>query len=97
MITHKNVISNVLQWHSREQVASDYDPGYALGVLPQYHSFALLGTSHVNIYRGMGVVILPSFDMNRMLSCVQEYQIHELWLVRTLFSPLRANRVQLQV
>lgn len=82
MLTHKNVIANILQYNSREAAKPDHVPWYVLGVLPQSHAFALIGTCHMSMLLGLGVVILPSFDMLEMLRCIQSYRIEELWLVR---------------
>lgn len=52
-----------------------------LGVLPQSHAFALIGTSHLSVYRGDGLVLLPGFDLMGCLEAIQKYKIGALWMV----------------
>ena len=90
MISHRNVISNILQISTFEQPHRDSkrQPGdkhnpteVALGLLPQSHIYALVVICHATTYRGDQVINLPKFDMVQLLSAVQRFKINTLFLV----------------
>lgn len=80
-LTHKNVIANILQFNIFESGYKDKEPEMVLGVLPQSHAFALIGTSHMSIHRGDGVVVLQRFDIHDTLRAIEEFRIGRLWMV----------------
>ena len=98
MISHRNVMANILQITTLEKPDRDSrkDPGdkydlreVALGLLPQSHIYALVVVCHANIYRGDQVINLPKFDMKQFLTAIQRFKINTLFLVtktRSLFS-----------
>jgi long-subunit acyl-CoA synthetase (AMP-forming) len=82
MISHRNVIANVLQFATFE--TTRYVPGYldvVLGLLPQSHIYSLVVICHTNVYRGFGVINLPKFDPQQLLSAIQRFKINTLYLV----------------
>lgn len=90
MISHYNVIANILQINAFEKPSRDHlrakDPSLtefevSLGLLPQSHIYALVYISHAGPYRGDGVVILPRFDLNSFLDAIQRFKIATLVLV----------------
>ncbi len=90
MISHKNVIANVLQIATYEKQfrAKMNRPGghheytdVALGLLPQSHIYALVVICHTSVYRGDGVINLPKFEINLFLEAIQAHKINTLFLV----------------
>lgn len=90
MISHRNVIANVLQMKTFEEPhrASLKDPRNqiehtesALGLLPLSHIYALIVIAHLGAYRGDGIIILPKFEFKSYLEAIQKYQIRMLYLV----------------
>lgn len=90
MISHRNVISNVLQIRafekpqrdSRKEPGSKYDvTEVALGLLPQSHIYSLVVVCHASTYRGDQVVNLPKFEMGSFLNAIQTFKINQLFLV----------------
>lgn len=83
--THRNVTSNLQQW--RAQLLDSGSPSQridrtaAIAFLPFSHIYGL------NLYMcqcllwGTPVVILPRFDLDMYLSCIQKYRPQELALV----------------
>jgi acyl-CoA synthetase (AMP-forming)/AMP-acid ligase II len=78
MISHRNVISNVLQMATYESVARrGKGPGgkplidTVLGLLPQSHIYGLV-MSYVTVYRGDETILLPKFDFQSLLQAIQE-------------------------
>lgn len=90
MISHRNVIANVLQIEAFEKPYRDslMDPGVqspftdvVLGLLPQSHIYALVVVCHASTYRGDQVIVLPKFDIHWYLEAIQKYMIRTLYLV----------------
>ena len=91
MISHRNVIANVLQVYtfekpnrdSRQEPGSKYDvTEVAMGLLPQSHIYALVVICHASTYRGDQVINLPKFEMGTFLNSIQRFKINQLFLVR---------------
>ena len=90
MISHRNVIANVLQITAFEKpyrdskkdigLQSDYTE-VALGLLPQSHIYALVVICHATTYRGDQVINLPKFEINSYLNAIQRFKINTLYLV----------------
>ena len=90
MISHRNVISNVLQISTYESKhrASKRKPGekldtpeIALGLLPQSHIYALVVICHATAYRGDQVINLPKFELGQFLAAIQRFKIETLFIV----------------
>ena len=95
MISHRNVMANVLQVMAFEKPSRDsrQEPGskytvtdVVLGLLPQSHIYALVVVCHATIYRGDQVINLPKFEMSSFLNAIQRFRINQLFLVGTLLS-----------
>ena len=90
MISHRNVIANVLQTvtyeknhrESLEEPGSKYDmTEVTLGLLPQSHIYALILICHATTYRGDQVINLPKFEMQQLLTCIAKFRINMLSVV----------------
>lgn len=93
MVSHRNVIANVLQScmfekpsrDKRKDPASKYDPtDVALGLLPQSHIYSLVVICHAATYRGDQVINLPKFEIRQYLNAIQRFKINMLYLVSSL-------------
>ena len=89
MISHQNVISNVLQFAlfekpTRDQREKGKRTDVVLGLLPLSHIYGLVVVAHLGAYRGDEVIILPKFEMASFLNAIQEFKISSLYCVRTL-------------
>lgn len=90
MISHHNVISNVVQAAMAENAGRDKNGGpsqTALGLLPLSHIYGLTIIAHVCMFVGDEVIILPKFELDQMLSVIDKYSINMLYLVRLLPQP----------
>jgi acyl-CoA synthetase (AMP-forming)/AMP-acid ligase II len=67
---------------------------YCLGLLPFSHNLALMAVAHLAVYRGDGVVVLPSFDLQIMLQAIQKYKMGRLWTVCFLIFQCRKEWVR---
>ncbi|EXJ80515.1 hypothetical protein A1O1_08661 [Capronia coronata CBS 617.96] len=96
MISHYNVIANTVQISTYDQMARDaIAPGYhdaALGLLPQSHIYGLIVICHCSTYRGDRVVVLPKFDLQQYLTCIQKYKINTLYIVPPIIIAMVKNQ-----
>lgn len=86
MISHHNVISNVLQIKTFESPCRDARPPeekteVALGLLPLSHIYGLVVIASANSYRGDEVIVLPKFELQSFLNAIQTRKIRTLYLV----------------
>ncbi|KAK5135564.1 hypothetical protein LTR08_005044 [Meristemomyces frigidus] len=90
MISHKNVIANILQYSTHEEPTRHVlarSKGIAqytestLGLLPMSHIYGLVVIALTGPYRGDGVIVLPKYDFNVLLKTIQDYKIQMLYLV----------------
>lgn len=85
MISHQNVIANILQIKSFES-AKRRDWGsevrdIALGLLPQSHIYSLIIICHMSTYLGDSVVVMAKFNLDQLLEAVSNHRISTLYLV----------------
>ncbi|KAJ5145776.1 uncharacterized protein N7515_000340 [Penicillium bovifimosum] len=87
MISHRNVIANVLQITAFEASYRTRGDGITpateigLGLLPQSHIYALVVICHAGAYRGDQTIVLPKFELNSYLNSIQQFKITSLYLV----------------
>ncbi|CAI6081990.1 unnamed protein product [Clonostachys chloroleuca] len=84
MISHYNVISNVLQnvtFDSVSRARKGVTTQAVTGFLPFSHIYGLVIAAHTNTWRGDQVVVLPRFDLHKFLKSVQDFKIRQLLVV----------------
>ncbi|KAF5723292.1 phenylacetyl ligase [Fusarium mundagurra] len=84
MISHRNIIANVLQLKTYESVSRKKDgikTQACLGALPFSHIYGLLIISFASTFRGDKIVVLPEFDLEKALIAVQTYKIAHMFVV----------------
>lgn len=86
MISHRNVIANILQIALyekpiRDKRAENEKTEVGLGLLPLSHIYGLIVIAQASTYRGDGVIILPKFELQSYLNAIQNYKISTLYLV----------------
>ena len=95
MISHRNVIANVLQIctfekphrESMKPPGAEYaEPEVALGLLPQSHIYSLVVICHATTYRGDQVINLPKFEIQQFLNSIQKFKITILYVVGNTFT-----------
>lgn len=81
MLSHGNIVSNVIQLMSVEQANLTWD-GNAdgkgdriLGFLPFFHIYGLTCLLHQCVIVGWTLVVLPKFDIETFCRIIQEYRI----------------------
>ncbi|MCJ1410849.1 hypothetical protein MMC19_004935 [Ptychographa xylographoides] len=100
MISHRNVIANVLQISTFESPYRDaikrktgfpFQEVY-LGLLPQSHIYSLVVVCHATVYRGDQVINLPKFEINSFLGAIQRFKINTLALVPPIIILMTKNK-----
>lgn len=96
MISHRNVISNVLQSEAFDRRWRTPEPGnqlpkteVALGLLPLSHIYGLVVIASSSTWRGDEVIILPKFEMASYLMAMQKFKINTLYLVSLSINSLK--------
>jgi acyl-CoA synthetase (AMP-forming)/AMP-acid ligase II len=107
MISHRNVIANVLQIATFEKTWRDrlvprgsrtQHTETTLGLLPQSHIYALVVTCHAGPFRGDQVIVLPKFELKTYLSAIETHQIRGLFLVcGVIFFPVNRKQCKLTI
>lgn len=85
LVSHHNVISNIVQAAVAENAGRDKFGGpsqTALGLLPLSHIYGLTIIAHVCMFVGDEVIVLPKFELDQMLSVIDKFGINMLYLVR---------------
>jgi long-subunit acyl-CoA synthetase (AMP-forming) len=88
MISHRNVIANIIQVsafekefrQSRKAPGQETTSQVGLGLLPLNHIYSLVVT-HYGVYSGDEIIILPKFEIGLFLSAIQNYKIKTLYVV----------------
>ncbi|KAF5651617.1 putative phenylacetyl ligase [Fusarium sp. NRRL 25303] len=84
MISHRNVISNVLQHVTYDSVVrrkKGVETQAVTGFLPFSHIYGLVIAAHTCTWRGDQIIVLPKFEFNDFLKSVQEFKIRQLLVV----------------
>jgi acyl-CoA synthetase (AMP-forming)/AMP-acid ligase II len=72
MLTHYNLVANVLQ-SARVLVVGPDD--IVLGVLPFFHIYGMVVIMNLGLYLGATVITLPRFDLELCLEILQKYRV----------------------
>lgn len=85
LISHYNIISNVLQRAVYEKPWREKHTNNAtevvMGFLPFSHIYGLVLICHTSTYRGDQVIVLPKFELTNFLRCIEKYRIFEIFVV----------------
>lgn len=96
MISHRNIIANVLQFVTSEQTTRDkLGPNHTdvqLGLLPMSHIYGLSLVCHSSTYRGDQLIVLPKFDLASYLNAIATYKINILYIVPPIIITMIKNK-----
>ncbi|KAF3010343.1 hypothetical protein E8E14_008306 [Neopestalotiopsis sp. 37M] len=84
MISHRNVIANILQHATYESVARKQRGVFTqveLGLMPFSHIYGLIVISHTAPWRGDEIIVLPKFELETYLAAIQRFKIEHLVIV----------------
>ncbi|KAL0937583.1 AMP-binding enzyme (4-coumarate-CoA ligase) [Colletotrichum truncatum] len=95
MISHRNVIANVIQFRTYESVSRKQlgiETQVGLGLLPFSHIYGLVVVAHCGTYRGDGIIVLPKFELKQFLGAVQRFKINCLPVVPPIVIQIIRNQ-----
>lgn len=78
MLTHHNLVANLCQTHSVEQLS---DTEVLIGILPFYHIYGMVVIMSGAIRAGATIVTMPRFDLEQFLELLQTYGVTMAYLV----------------
>ncbi|KAL1877563.1 hypothetical protein VTK73DRAFT_8552 [Phialemonium thermophilum] len=84
MISHRNVIANIIQYVVYEEDARrklGIETQVVLGLLPFSHIYGLVVVAHSDAWRGDEIVVLPRFEFTPYLQAIQRFKINYLPVV----------------
>lgn len=77
MLTHRNLVANVVQCRSLFEVRDDTQ---LLAVLPFFHIYGMTVLMNFGIYTGAAVITLPRFDLETFLRSIHEHRIDRVYI-----------------
>ena len=78
MLTHHNLVSNLCQTHSVEQLSEDE---VLIGILPFYHIYGMVVIMSGALRAGATIVTMPRFDLEQFLELLQTHAVTMAYLV----------------
>jgi acyl-CoA synthetase (AMP-forming)/AMP-acid ligase II len=84
MISHRNIIANILQYTTYESVGRKkrgIETQVELGLMPMSHIYGLVVVSHSAVWRGDEIIVLPKFELDTYLAAIQRFKIEHLIVV----------------
>jgi acyl-CoA synthetase (AMP-forming)/AMP-acid ligase II len=79
MLTHRNLVANVLQTDGAEHYAHDSDTTVAF--LPFFHIYGLEVVCMLGLWSGATIVVMPKFDLDCYLDLVERHRATMLHVV----------------
>lgn len=95
MISHRNVIANVLQVAVFDDVGREMqgvETQNSLGVLPFSHIYGLTLVALTAQFRGDQMVVVPKFDLKGVLGTIQRFKLQFLPVVPPMLIQLITNK-----
>ena len=93
MLSHRNVISDLLMIKSA--MGKWYSGGQdkILGVLPFYHIYGLTGLVQQPLHRGIELVVMPAFNLEVFLKAIQEHKITFIYVAPPVIVRLARDKL----
>ncbi|GAB4072812.1 long-chain fatty acid--CoA ligase [Barrientosiimonas marina] len=74
MLTHRNLLANVIQSHEFFKDTIEYGKERFLTVIPLFHVFGMTSCMNLSIYTGSLSIMLPRFELDDVLETIKERQ-----------------------
>jgi 4-coumarate--CoA ligase len=93
MLTHRNIVADLLL--AKNAVGNWYSSANDkfLGVLPFFHIYGLTGLVHQTLHRGIEIVVMPAFDMEKFLKTIQEHKITFIYVAPPVIVRLARDKM----
>lgn len=90
MLTHHNLVANILQSASVFGVVPD---DTTLGVLPFFHIYGLSVIMNLSLHLGATVVTMPRFELEACLATLQKYRVSYAYVVPPIILALAKHPI----
>jgi long-chain acyl-CoA synthetase len=90
MLTHRNLIANVLQsvtWDPLAQKGRER----MLTVLPFFHAYGITSCINASIYQAATIILLTRFELNEVIEAIDRYQPTRMAGVPTMYIALTSH------
>ena len=95
MISHRNIIANIIQMTLFESTFRPADHrDVILGLLPQSHIYSIILTTHCPVFRGDTVVTMAKFELMSLIKAVKRFQMTCLYVVPPMLIALAKQGAQ---
>ncbi|NRD80352.1 long-chain fatty acid--CoA ligase [Bacillus sp. BRMEA1] len=74
MLTHKNLLANVLQAYEFFKHEMEFGKEKCLTVIPLFHVFGMSSCMNLSIFMGSESIMLPRFDLEEVLNTIKNEQ-----------------------
>ncbi len=78
MLSHRNLIANILQTSATIPVGED---DVSIGVLPFFHIYGMTVIMNMGLRNGATVVTMPRFDLDQFLGLIEEHRVTMSYVV----------------
>lgn len=96
MISHYNVIANIIQIKTADQRFRDrITPAFrdvVLGLMPQSHIYGLVVVCYASAYQGDSVVVISKFNLQDYLAAISRFKINTLYVVPPIIIAMVKNQ-----
>jgi acyl-CoA synthetase (AMP-forming)/AMP-acid ligase II len=93
VLTHRNILSNILQCQIFDQYSVDKINPIALVPLPFYHIYGLFVAIFAPLYQHQTTVFLPSFDLLTFLALIGKYRVTRAFIVPPILLALAKHPI----
>ncbi len=78
MLTHRNLVANIVQTASQLDVRDD---DVFMGALPFFHIYGMTVIMNLGLREGVTIVTMPRFDLEQFLDLVEAYRVSRGFIV----------------
>ena len=90
MFTHLNIIANVRQLETVEQMKSDE---VLIGTVPFYHGYGIIMIMSLALHNGATIVTLPRFEVKAFLDIMERYRVTTAYVVPPIVRTLAKHHL----
>ena len=91
MLSHRNLVANLLQNAAVDQAQLAWDHDRALGVLPFFHIYGITYLLNYTVYSGVPLYVLPRFQFTPFCDTIQRHRITYAYAVPPVILELVSN------
>ncbi|MBB6450156.1 long-chain acyl-CoA synthetase [Geomicrobium halophilum] len=91
MLTHRNLVANVIQTEQFFQNEFEYGKDKALVVIPLFHVMGMTSCMNLTLHTGGEMVILPRFDLEEVMTTIKDERPTTFPAVPTIYVALNSH------